>query len=399
MASLTEFLNATNQFSQSVQGLVQRRAIQKATENITQINGLVKDEGEKRLALQDLSQQLTMELAGAGMDPMKAQQAGQQAGPRQFRDLNELFQEAALTNQPELAERGLAAQQLQERPADRRFNEQIAVQHAGLDLQRQQHGLEIMKLQGMEANAAKAKVEEIMVNRGLNYDGTIGSLTRDQQKRSVGGLGPNNAVGLAMDDESARELRKASADHTKVIENVTLLSKFDWTQKFDRKARAQVEQYTAMIKAAARIDLTGGGNISDLEQEMLRAFAADPLEIFTLRSPKEALLALKDITERGMAGRLRAHNVEILVPQNKLFKSPEERESIMNAIKNDPNDAEGVEQKAKVLELLDRRRMDFAIKGGFGDQKDKEALARGKELIESYYNTRKRALPKNRANR
>lgn len=121
--------------------------------------------------------------------------------------------------------------------------------------------------------------------------------SEDQRKRTIPGHG------VALDVPSARKIREKNASLLSGIGAAQKLQEFVGKRDLyltDPKqaliAKAQANQYVAELKAALRIELTGGGNISNAEQNLMDTIVVNPMAIFSLDSTNQA--ALTTLAER-----------------------------------------------------------------------------------------------------
>lgn len=372
MASLSEFTQAVNSFQNTMKGVAQQRAINSATEQMNQINATVKDEQQKFAQLSQLSNNLTLQMNALGADPTSVAQAAGAVGPTRYRDLSQMFIEAAQTGNTDLAQRGVQAQELIERPQNKRLQAQ-------LDIERQRMGLDLQKLMMAQGADAQKALQATMDQRALNFEGAIGDLSEGQKERVLGSVPTASGasiMALAPSKAAAEELRKELAPTMGAIKDITELQQFGFFDKFDRGSRAKIAQLRTALKASARIQITGGGNVSEMEQAMLDKFAADPTELLTTEDPKAALAAMKDVMSRKIRASLDENAVQILVPTSRLFKDKAEMDAVMSEIRANPNSPEA----AQALRLIEMRRQDMGATEGIGVA-DPAAVARGRKLL------------------
>lgn len=327
-ASLSEFTQALNQFQGSMRDLAVNRATNNATQQLSQINAQVKDEGEKRLALQALSNDLALRLTGLGANANQVAQAAGAVGPQQFANADQAVLEGALTGQAGLSQRGLAAKRLSEGDEASRFDRKMRLEEAKFQLDK-------ARLEGTDIAEAQKAVNSVIEMAGLNVvKGLPGELTKDQRGQFVGNVafGKNKVPAIAMDPKAAEQLRTKFNDlrgTNQIIDDLIKESK-NFGSSFNPRARARAEALQARLKALVRIDVTGGGNVSNYEQELLDSVAANPVAIFNVTGgPQQALEQLKTAVNRSTAGILQQSGVQLLAPLTK-----EEQQAIAYIKKN-----------------------------------------------------------------
>jgi hypothetical protein len=344
-ASLSEFTQAVQAFNGNMRQLATSKAVGNATQQVKLINEEVKDEGEKRVALQNLSNELALRLTGIGADPSQVSQAAGAVAPQAFQSAGQAILEGSLSSRPELAQRGLAAQRLTEGTEQGRFDRQMRLQEAKFELDKAQ-------LEGTSQQEALKGVTTAIEMAGLNVTrGTLGELTKDQRSAYVGNVsfGSQKVSAIAADPVAARELREKFSDMqgtNAIIDELRGLA-----DKPFASVRPQVvataRALASRLKALVRIDVTGGGNISDNEQKLLEQVAANPVSIFNVAGgPQAALDTLQKAVNRGAAGILQQSGVQMLAPL-----TAEEQQAI-KYIKQNPKDPRAEE----TIRLIEQNR-------------------------------------------
>lgn len=110
-------------------------------------------------------------------------------------------------------------------------------------------------------------------------------------------------IGVALTKKDSQYLKKELPDQQAGLNAVARLREIneDPTAKLNFELKAEAQQLVAAIKGAFRIQITGGGNISEHEQKMLNDIARNPTKIFTLPSSNRAAY---DALEKKMRQRL-----------------------------------------------------------------------------------------------
>jgi hypothetical protein len=104
MSANSELLAALQMFQQGVQQATTGFAINQARDQVNQINTQIQDEGQKRQALQNLSQDLALRLTGAGASGAQIQSAFQAVAPPNFGSAEQMQLEGQLSGNKFLQE-------------------------------------------------------------------------------------------------------------------------------------------------------------------------------------------------------------------------------------------------------------------------------------------------------
>ena len=306
MANLSEFTQAVNSFSTGMKQFATDRAIGAATDQVNQLNAAVKDEGQKRAALTQLSNSLAMDLARIGTDPAQAQAAFKAVAPQQFGTVDQALLEGALTGSKDLLGRATQAQTAIEAPTQKRFDRQAAQTDRRIGNEELQIGMEAMKMQQSQASAEAQAKQSLIEQRGLNFDGTVGSLTTDQRQRFVPNvtLAPGKAVpALFPDKESAAEFKKMSTEAKPGLQALGRLKQMTALSRFSFKDRAVAEALVAQLRGPLRESVIGPGPVSENEQKILTEALADPTVWYSSPGAQRAKL---DALESMITSRFRA---------------------------------------------------------------------------------------------
>lgn len=94
---MDDLFKAMQMFQQGVKDFATTRAVNDANQQMYQINTQLKDEGEKRVALQQLGNQLALQLTGVGADAAKVAQAFNAVTPQNFGSAEQLQLEGQLS--------------------------------------------------------------------------------------------------------------------------------------------------------------------------------------------------------------------------------------------------------------------------------------------------------------
>lgn len=311
MANLSEFTQAVNSFSAGMKQFATDRAIGAATDQVNQLNAAVKDEGQKRAALTQLSNSLAMDLARIGTDPAQAQAAFKAVAPQQFGTVDAALLEGALTGSKDLLGRATQAQTAIEAPVQKRFDRQAAQTDRRIGNEELQIGMEAMKMQQSQAAAQAQAQQSLIEQRGLNFDGTVGSLTTDQRKRFVKNISiaPGKAVPALFTTE---EERKSFTDvYKEVAPALNALDKLATLKSWKPGDRAVADVLASMQRGGLRGAVVGTGAMSDKDQELLDDAIANPTRFFSY-GQRDKVKALHNALSATVRAHAEATGVQFL---------------------------------------------------------------------------------------
>jgi len=334
--TLSEFTQAVGAFQGSMRQLSVQKAVSNATSVMQGINAEVKNEGEKRVAFQNLSNELALKLTGIGADPQQVMQAASAIAPQQFANPQQAITEGALQGNVDLTRRGVAAQTLADQPTQSRFDRTMRVQEAQLMLEQ-------ARSQGTDMADASKNVQGVLDMSGLNVTkGLPGELTKDQRKAFIGnaGFGNTKISAIAIDPTAAKELRTQFAEAKGVNSAINELKGLAKEPGASVRPAviAKAEALQAQLKALIRVPVTGGGNVSTFEQELLKSVAANPVSIFNFAGgPEAALDVLQKTINKKAAAAAQQSGLQFLAPL-----TPDEDQAI-KFIKANPKDSRAEE--------------------------------------------------------
>lgn len=107
--SLDDLLKGLAGFQEGVQSLAVSQGINKAQEQVAQLNSQMLKETERRQALSQISNNLVLQLSQAGANPQQVAQAAGAIAPPAIKDGNDAFLQGLQTNSQELMDMGRAA--------------------------------------------------------------------------------------------------------------------------------------------------------------------------------------------------------------------------------------------------------------------------------------------------
>lgn len=159
MAEMDDLFTALNMFKTGVNEFQISRSINSANEAVAQIRSSAESEAKKREQLQQLSNQLTTQLAAQGTPATTIQQVGNAIAPQHFATGEQAILEGVLADKPELVEQGKKAASIakEDDMAAKRADREFMAKEKVLDrqLQRELAGLKVGKLTKLPTQEAE----------------------------------------------------------------------------------------------------------------------------------------------------------------------------------------------------------------------------------------------------
>lgn len=328
--SVNTFLNGLKMFQQGAKQFATDRAFSSAAEELKTLTAGIENEGEKRRAQAELSNRLTADLARIGADPSQIQTAAASFGPRQFRSPDEMITEATISQDNDLLGAGLQAQKLIGRD-DRQLRERgMGLQERGVGLQ--ERGVALDEAKFAKSQQAMAGIDT------LRQGGTVSQLSKEDRERFINNVSPirgMNIKAMATTGEQAKEILASKTSTDKSLSAVDSLLN-DGLSRFNLKDRKKAAQLVAELKSGVRIAVTGGGNISLFEQQMLDELSPNPTAILSYTPAQKAgLESIRDKIQIGYLADLNNRGAELVPPEG---MSPRDLQVFEKIIKNPGND-------------------------------------------------------------
>jgi hypothetical protein len=279
MSDISEFLTAMQMLQRGMQDMAQTKIIGKATAEMKLANQTIKNDQERFLALQNLSNELAMRLSGAGADPTKVAQTTKAIAP-QFQTADEAIFQGVMSGSDQLQKLGSKAKRTQN--AD-----ELALKNRQLDLQEMGVMADLMSARAKADKGAPFDISAIKSTDNLV------NLPKEALERHVPGF---RFVAGTKDDAKTvkKELKDAKGAEASLDKLISYAQKATVTGKLtDWTKNAEVGQLTRMLQAQLRPFIAGPGVASDQDTERLKEVIIDPSKFLSYASQNK-LQVLKD---------------------------------------------------------------------------------------------------------
>lgn len=272
MSDVSEFLGAMQMLQRGMQDVAQTKLISQATADMKLANQNIKDDQERFLALQNMSNELALRLSGAGADPTKVAQTAKAIAP-QFGTADEAIFQGTMSGSEQLLKLGQRAKRASN--AD-----ELALRTRALDLQQMELGLKLKSAAAEGFDPTKFNSDEIT---------NLEALPEKVRSRVIPG------VGVAADDKDAPKLRKYFADSRSSMDILNQIEQISATgNRLGPQTKSRLNQKLNMLVGRMREQVVGGGVMSEQDFERVMETLPD-LTSWTDKMTGSQQAKLKDL--------------------------------------------------------------------------------------------------------